>query len=321
MPTIALSSVSFRYPKASSPALEGVSLRVGHGEMVGLLGPNGCGKSTLLKLVAQVEHPASGSVVVEGAESADAVRALLGVVFQTPSLDPRMTVEENLGAYAVLNGLGEAGEARVAELLQTMGLAERTSSRLETLSLGLARRVDLCRALLHRPAILLLDEPTTGLDPPSREQFLETIDRVRREDGTTVLMSTHTVEEAERCARVVLMHRGRIVEEGAPAALRAGLGARVLTVVSGSEPPMVAGIDTSTWTRRAQGWTAPLPEGRSMDDVVAELLRAGVAFGIAPPTLGDLFARITGQELQTTTAERSPPTRSRRRSREASRAA
>jgi ABC-2 type transport system ATP-binding protein len=309
---MSIRDLGFRYPGAATPALDGVTLSVLTGEMIALLGPNGSGKSTLMRLLAQVERAERGTLEVLGCARASEIRPLLGVVFQTTSLDPRLTVGENLEAYALLNGLGLHAADRIAALQSSMGLADRARARVGTLSLGLARRVDLCRALLHRPSLLLLDEPTTGLDPPSREGFLSTIDSVRRDEGATVLLSTHLVDEAERCDRVVLMHQGRVAAEGAPAALRAGLGRRLLTVSGGPAPPALPGIEASAWTRRALGWTTPLPSDdppgtEALASTVAALLstdpQGGRSLTIAPPSLADLFAALTGQELATAPPE------------------
>jgi len=316
-PSISISNLRYHYAASSAPALDGVSLTVEPGAMVALLGPNGSGKSTLLRLIAQTERPQHGTIEIRGGTSASAIRRLLGVVFQNASLDPRLTVEENLRAYALLNGLGREGPARISSLLHSMGLDDRIHARVATLSMGLARRVDLCRALLHKPSILLLDEPTAGLDPPSREAFLGSIEHVRRAEGTTVLLSTHLVDEAERCDRVILMHRGRIAAEGSPIQLRTGLGSRVLTVLGSGKPPALPGIADEAWTRRAEGWTAPLPQEQTLAATLASLLAdetpGGRSFTIAPPSLADLFVTLTGQELAN--ASDAPPAKVGRRRR------
>ena len=314
-PSISISGATYRYPRATSPALDDVSLEISAGTMVALLGPNGSGKSTLLKLIAQVDRPQRGSITIGGTDRPASIRAMLGMVFQSPSLDPRMTVLENLRAYAVLAGAGSDAGRRINELLEAMGLSDRASNRVGTLSLGLARRVDLCRALLHAPRLLLLDEPTAGLDPPSRERFLGTIAEVHRRDGATVVISTHLVDEADACDRVVMMHRGRIAADGTPAQLRSSMGPKLLSVTGGTEPPELADLEGSRWTRRAGGWTIPLPDDPTastrLAPLLAPLLADSRSFSVAPPTLADLFAAVTGEELAPAPSESPSKPRSR----------
>lgn len=298
---VAARQVTYAY-RPSSPALGGVSLEINAGSIVALLGPNGSGKSTLLKLVAQLDRPQGGSITVLGETSADAIRARIGVVFQAPSLDRRMTVRENLLAHSALQGLaGAVAKTRIGELMGVMDLADRLDARVGTLSLGLVRRVDLARALLHEPDVLLLDEPTVGLDPPSRAAFLGAVRAERDLRGASVVMSTHLVDEAEMADRVVLMHRGRIVADGTPGDLRATLGPRVL-VVSGdpatlNDDAASAHLGGLTWIRRADGWAAAMADDPACAKAVAALVATGRSFSVGPPTLADLFTKMTGEAL------------------------
>ncbi len=308
---LAVEHLSHRYRGAERPALADVSLSVQTGERLALLGPNGSGKSTLFRVIAQLLRPDAGTVSVCGDSQPGAIRRRIGVVFQTPSLDGQLTVRENLAAHAALQGLGSAASAaRIDELLGALGLADRRNQRVRTLSLGLARRVDLCRALLHRPELLLLDEATVGLDPPSREGFMAALEQECAARGTASLMSTHLVDEADRANRVVLIHRGALVAEGTPAALRSGLGSRLVTVASSAmattaEPPSIASLGSiagaafgpESWTRTATGFTAPIADDAAAASVAEALARSGVSFSIAPPTLADLFRTTTGDSL------------------------
>ncbi len=212
-------------------ALDGIGFSVRSGEVFGLAGPNGGGKTTLFKILSTALTPTSGTARVAGIDVRDgAVRRKIGVVFQSPSLDGKLTVAENLLHHGHLYGLsGGTLRARIDEELARFGLAERRSDRVEKLSGGLQRRVELAKSLLHRPEVLLLDEPSTGLDPGARRDLW---DALRGLKGVTVLLTTHLLEEAERCDRLAILHKGRIVALGEPMALRAEIGGDVVSLRS-----------------------------------------------------------------------------------------
>ncbi|HMB70401.1 MAG TPA: ABC transporter ATP-binding protein [bacterium] len=225
-------------------ALGSVDLEVPGSGLFALLGPNGGGKSTLFRILATQLRPDRGSAEVLGHDvvrEARAVRRSLGVAFQSPSLDARLGVRENLMHQGHLHGLrGRELSARIGEMLDRFRLADRAGDRANTLSGGLARRVDLARALLHRPQILLLDEPSTGLDPTARRELMETLAELRDERGTTVLLTTHLTDEAARCDRVALLDRGTLVAEGAPDELVNGIGGDVVTLAAEDAPALAA---------------------------------------------------------------------------------
>ncbi|HQR47608.1 MAG TPA: ABC transporter ATP-binding protein, partial [Thermoanaerobaculia bacterium] len=214
-------------------ALDGVSLAVDAGEVFALLGPNGAGKTTLFRILATLLAPTSGTFRVAGHEpSGDlaALRRALGVVFQSPSLDRKLTVLENLLLQGTLYGLAGAPlRSRAGELLDRFGIADRAGDAVETLSGGLARRVEIAKALLHRPPVLLLDEPSTGLDPGARRDLTALLASLAAA-GAAVLLTTHLVEEAEAATRVGILDRGRLAALGTPAALRATVGGDVLAL-------------------------------------------------------------------------------------------
>ena len=224
-------------------ALSGVTLSIRAGEMFALLGPNGSGKTTLFRILSTLLAPSAGTARVGGCDvvgEAMAVRHQIGVVFQSPALDPQLTVEENLRCAGSLYGLRGADlVARLRSAAQALGLSDRLADRVQSLSGGLQRRVEIAKCLLPRPRVLLLDEPSTGLDPAAREGLRATLERVRRESEVTVVMTTHLLEEAERCDRVAILHRGRLVACETPAELRGRLGTDV-AVVSGPEPEALA---------------------------------------------------------------------------------
>lgn len=297
-----LSSVRYTYPghgrREPDRALRGVCLRVGRGETVALLGPNGSGKSTLIRIICGLQRADEGSVLMTGAADIATARRQLGVVFQTPSLDPDLTVLENLRNQAVLYDLPRRERrSRIEAGMEAAQISDRADARVRTLSGGLQRRADLCRALLHRPSVLLLDEPTVGLDPSARENFLQQLHERQQRDGLTILLSTHMTDEAERMARVVLMHKGGIVADDAPAALRRTVGDRRIIVHDpGWRPP-----EDQSWHRSAeQGWTLILESQPEVTPgIVMDLARTEVPFSVAPPTLADVFEKLTGGPLET----------------------
>jgi ABC-2 type transport system ATP-binding protein len=215
-------------------ALEALNLEVPVGALVGLLGPNGAGKTTAMLLLATLLAPTRGGARIFGHDTVrerGAVRRRLGLVFQETSIDGLLTVEENLRFAARLAGLGgREGGAAVAAAIDRAGLGPRASQPARQLSGGWRRLVDIARATLHRPELLILDEPTVGLDPEHRELIWTIVAAERRERGTTVLFSTHYLAEAEPADRAVLLSRGRAVADDTPAALRAAVGEEVAEI-------------------------------------------------------------------------------------------
>ncbi|MFG0331577.1 MAG: ABC transporter ATP-binding protein [Phycisphaerales bacterium] len=276
-------------------ALRGVSLEVSAGQSVALLGPNGSGKSTLMRVVSGVTPADAGSIEVFDTGRLDLIRQQIGVVFQTNGLDPHLTVRENLRCQAALFGWsGVSAREQIDRALAELELTDRSDSLVKTLSGGLARRADLARALLSQPRLLLLDEPTSGLDPAARESFLARLEREQSTRGLTMLMSTHLIDEADRCDRVVLLHEGRVVADDSPQNLRRRLGG-MLIAAPGRERPQV---DEVEWRRVGGVWVAPLDEDTERRGALLSLLgERGVAFSVAPPTLADVFADLTGATL------------------------
>ncbi len=302
-PLVRIESLSYRYP--GRVALDSVSFAVRPGELFGLLGPNGSGKSTLLRILAGLRPPSSGSAAIAGMDvtrQAAAVRHQLGVAFQSPSLDGKLSVRENLRFQGYLFGMAGARlSARVAEMLALFGLAERGGERAETLSGGMKRRVELAKALLHAPPLLLLDEPSAGLDPAARQEFWQVLEAMRVRDGLTVVVATHLMDEAERCARVALLDQGRLVVVDSPEALRTGLGGETVTLETGDPERLAARI------RKKFRLEVRIHRGRlRLDDVpgMATARKLLDAFGqdvravtVGRPTLEDVFLARTGRAL------------------------
>jgi ABC-2 type transport system ATP-binding protein len=292
-------------------ALDGLDISVPRGMIYGLLGPNGAGKSTTVKILTSLARPDSGQARVEGVDvlaRPGQVRHMIGVVAQRSGADPTATGRENLILQGRLYGLrGASARARADELLAHFGLTEAAGRLVRTYSGGMQRRLDVALGLIHRPAVLFLDEPTTGLDPESRTAMWQEIARLAGGEGMTVLLTTHYLEEADRLAsRLAIVDRGRVVTTGTPDelkgelrgdAVQVGLPAeadparvrRVLEALPAVRDVVIAGRDVSA---RSDDGAAAVPV------VLAELRRAGVnaaSVAVARPSLDDVYLRHTGR--------------------------
>ena len=201
-------------------------------EIFGLLGPNGSGKTTMFRLLSTLMLPSAGHAIIMGHDAATdpaGVRRHIGVVFQAQSVDGKLSAEENLRHIGHLYGLrGAALKARAGEMLRRVGLADRAKDRVETFSGGMQRRLELAKGLLHRPSVLLLDEPTTGLDPGARRDLWQYLQILRDQERVTILVTTHLMEEAERCDRLAILSHGNLVALGTPAELKQEIGGDVI---------------------------------------------------------------------------------------------
>src|SRR5207249_3916024 len=229
---IQVQNLTHRY--GDRTALANVSFEVKQGEIFGLLGPNGGGKSTLFRILSTLMAPTEGHAIVAGFDvdrDPAQVRRLVGMVFQTQSLDKALTVEENLRAQGHLHGLsGDTLRERMTAAMERLGLLDRRRDLVETLSGGLRRRVEIAKALLHRPQVLLMDEAASGLDPAARRELSRHVEGLRENEGVTILLTTHILEEADRCDRLVLLHEGNIVAQGSPQELRSRIGGDVVVL-------------------------------------------------------------------------------------------
>lgn len=302
-PAVATRGLTHRY--GDRLALDGVSLEVAPGEIVALLGPNGGGKSTLLRLLTTslpIQEGAASVLSHDVAAAPLAVRQSLGVVFQHPSLDKKLSVAENLRYHAMLYGMDRRLAARRAdELLEIFGLAGRRRDRVETLSGGLARRVEIAKALMPEPRLLVLDEPSVGLDPLSRRELWTCLEGLRS-NGVTLLLSTHLMDEAERAGRVAILDRGRLVAIGAPNSLRAEIGGDVVRFTSPAPDRLASALRDLALDPVVNDSEVRVehPDGLALVGEIARRTPSDLIDGLAvsKPTLEDVFLRRAGHRFE-----------------------
>ncbi len=295
-----------RHQYGERVALNGVSFHVNRAEIFGLLGPNGSGKTTLFRILSTLMLPSKGRALILGHDVAldpDGVRRQIGVVFQSRSIDVKLTAEENLIHVGHLYGIkGAALLERVKEMLGRVSLGDRAKERAETFSGGMQRRLELAKGLLHRPQVLLLDEPTTGLDPGARMDLWQYLRLLRDQEGVTVIVTTHLMEEAEKCDRLAILSHGNLVGLGTPAQLKSEIGGDVI-LFDAPEPKKLAEEITARFGLAA----TVLDDGRVrvereaghrfVTDVVEAFPGEIDAVSVSKPTLEDVFIRRTGHRF------------------------
>jgi ABC-2 type transport system ATP-binding protein len=293
-------------------AVRGIDLTVSEGEIFGFLGPNGAGKTTTVRMLCTLLPPTAGSAKVAGvdvlADPAE-VRRRIGVALQEIGLDPVQTGRELLELQCGLYGItGASARARAAELLELVGLTDAADRRTKTYSGGMKRRLDLASGLVHSPAVLFLDEPTTGLDPASRRTVWDEVRRINSA-GTTVFLTTQYLEEADQvCDRVAIIDAGEIVAEGTPERLKAEMGHDVVSITLEGADPEATRIALGELPGLEQVVTEPdglalyLENGAgSIAEIVRRLDREGIQVGaisVSRPSLDDVFLRATGRRLE-----------------------
>lgn len=303
-PVISVENLLHRYEDRT--AINGISFEVRPAELFGLLGPNGSGKTTLFRILSTLMVPTAGRATIMGYDASkdpERLRRVIGVVFQAQSIDLKLTAYENLWHQGHLYGLrGSALKARIQEILSRVGLADRARDLVETFSGGMQRRIELAKGLLHRPGVLLLDEPTTGLDPGARRDLWQYLQTLRDEEHVSVLVTTHLMEEAGRCDRLAIMNEGNLVALGTPAELKSEIGGDVVLFDAAHD----AGILAEGIRARFRVQTTVLEnqvriehEGahRFVTDVVEAFPGEIEALSVSKPALEDVFIRRTGHKF------------------------
>ena len=308
--------------KGTVTAVDHVDLDIRKGEVFGLLGPNGAGKTTTLGMLVTVLRPTEGAARVGGhsiAEEADKVRQKVGIVFQEPSLDTLLTARENLELHGRLYGVpADKLKARTDEMLALVDLAKRADDLVKTFSGGMKRRLEIARGLMHWPEVLFLDEPTLGLDPATREHVWSYIRDLRTRQGTTIVLTTHYMEEADSlCDRVAIIDHGKIVALDAPRALKSSLGGDLVTL-TGASAQAVEALRALPFIRKLEERDGPR-SGREGEDAASGRVRelvltvkdapqnlarivqvAGDVQGVEvrPARLEDVFLALTGRSIR-----------------------
>ena len=296
-------------------ALDNLTFAVQPAEIFGLLGPNGSGKTTLFRILSTLMVPSGGVARVQGfdvAREPNRARQQTGIVFQARSLDLKLTVAENLKHQGHLYGLrGETLKTRSQEVLRRVGLSDRAKEYVETLSGGMQRRVELAKGLIHSPGVLLLDEPSTGLDPGARRDMWQYLRTLRDEEGVSILVTTHLMEEAEHCDRLAILNQGKLVALGSPQQLKSAIGGDVLLFETASAEAAQSlaqrigarlGLAPSV-----MGSTVRLehPEGHRLMTSVVEAFPGEIdGISVARPSLEDVFIQRTGHRFWTDAQEK-----------------
>ena len=294
-----------RGEKEARTALKELTLDVKKGEIFGLLGPNGSGKSTLFKILSTILMPTHGRAKIFGydvSSQSEHIRRLIGVVFQHPSLDKKLTARENLLHQGHLYNLsGGSLKTRISEMLSKVGLSDRANDLVEHLSGGMQRRVELAKALLHQPQLLILDEPSTGLDPGARREFMSYLDELRKGNEVTIVLTSHILDEAEKCDRIAILDGGVLVALGKPNDLKKEIGGDVISIAardSATLSELIAGkfkitpivIDNMLHIERSNGHEFIPQLVQSFPGLIDSVT-------LSKPTLEDVFIHKTGHKF------------------------
>ena len=301
-PAIRVDAVSRRFGRVL--ALDEVSFEVGQRELFALLGPNGAGKTTLMHILCTILRPDSGVATIDGHDVVKAplaARSRLGIVFQEPSLDDRLTVRENLELHGLVFGVPRRlRRQRIGEMLELVELTDWADRTVRTLSSGMKRRLEIARALVHDAEILLLDEPTVGLDAQSRGRIWTYIERLREDRQITVLVTTHYIEEVEGCDRACIIDHGKVLALDTPDALRRAHGRQILRIVPKTDDDAQAIRDRYADRLAGEAQDAIL---LSSDDAFAEAVFAAESgrvrsLAVEVPSLETVFLSLTGREIR-----------------------
>lgn len=302
-PIITLSHITLDY--SSRRALNDVSLEIRQGEIFGFLGPNGGGKTTMFKILSTSIAPTNGTASVCGYDvvrESPEVRKHIGVVFQSPSLDLKLTVKENLKFNGLLHGMhGEAALKRINDVLDHLKLTDRAHELVEKLSGGLQRRVEVGKGLLHRPDVLILDEPSTGLDPGARRDLWNYLLQLRVETNVTIVVTSHILEEAEHCDRLAILDNGTLVALGTPEALKRDVGGEVISIVARKPEKLQESLKKKfklDSTIVENTLRVEMKKGHQFVPKIIEAFPGTIdAISVGKPTLEDVFIHRTGHRM------------------------
>ena len=303
-PIVTIEKLSHDY--GQHRAIDNLSLGVFPGEIFGFLGPNGSGKTTLFRILCTLMKAQQGQVRILGLDvntQRDEIRKQIGIVFQSPSLDKQLTAAENLRHQGHLYGLsGTDLEQRIDQMLARVGLNERPKEYVSTFSGGMRRRVELAKGLLHNPRLLLLDEPSTGLDPGARISLWNYLRDIRDTQGVTVMVTTHLMDEAEHCNRLAIMDQGRLVACDSPAHLREKIGGDVITLTSKVPDKLNAAIIEKFSVKTSIFDNTIRIERDRGHEFIPKLVEAfpGIisSVSLSKPTLEDVFVNVTGKKFE-----------------------
>lgn len=302
--------------KGNIKAVQGVSFEVGDGEFFAFLGPNGAGKSTTIQMLTTLIRPTSGRATISGYDvdlQPEVIRREIGVALQETGVDPSMTGRELLELQARLFGMtGKDARARAIDLLELINLTEAADRKVGKYSGGMRRRLDLSLCLVHRPKVLFLDEPTTGLDPLNRKAIWEEIRRLNQDEGTTIFLTTQYLEEADQLAkRIAIIDQGKIVQLGTSVELKQSIGMDVIELQFSDEASTTKAMQfLKAFSTDIQGMgtqvTVYVEQGsQKLPDMVRTLDQEGLpplSLNLSPPTLDDVFLKVTGRHIEGTTA-------------------
>ena len=308
---ISVDDLTKRYKKADRNAVDGISFEVRAGEFFALLGPNGAGKTTTISILTTTLAPSGGRATIDGRDivrEASAVRRMVGIIFQRPSLDMNLTAEENVRFHAILYGvypyaptyalMPSAYRQQVRELSDLLGINEDIHKPMRTFSGGMRRKLEIVRSLLHRPKALFLDEPTAGLDVPSRRTLWEYLTTIRRESGTTIFLTTHYLEEAEEADTICIIDRGKIVSFGSPAQIKSQLVEEYLTVDADDRGRLRGELARLELPVSGDGPYKIMLTGRGVHPVLRSIETPLSVVRTHAPSLEDAYLEIVGAGLK-----------------------
>jgi len=308
-PLISVSNLTKRFKDFT--AVNNVGFQVNEGEIFGLLGPNGAGKSTIIKMICTLLKPTAGTISIAGADviaAPDRVRSSIGIIFQDTSLDSGLTGQENLEFHCMMYHIPRQERAsRIARVLELMDLAEFKDRIVKTYSGGMRRRLEIARGLLHEPRLLILDEPTVGLDPQTRSYIWEYVNYLRQEHHTSIFMTTHYMDEAENCDRIAIIDKGVIVALDTPEGLKKLVGGDQIELTTRSNARLVELLSQRYQIQAAERDGKVIFETQDAEHFVPRLLLEASQLPepitiemmhVRRPTLEDVFLKLTGRVIR-----------------------